>query len=368
MIDAVFGAKREFRLTGFLEEEFVRISAKLRAQIALLTFVILSLSCAALPCVAASYKKTVLTSDQTGAPSQDTNLQNPWGLAYSPTGPFWVADNNSGLSTIYNGTGVPQALVITVPGSGGTKGSPTGIVFNGTTDFTIFGTRTFFLFAGEDGTISGWSGGTSAVLAVDNSFIANYKGMELANNGSANYLYAANFLAGTIDVFDMNFNRVFLGGFVDPNLPAGYAPFNIAKINGHLFVTYAKQNAAKTDAVFCQGCGFVDTYDFNGNLLRRFASAGALNAPWGLALAPGNFGTFSGDVLIGNLGDGKINAFKSGKFLGHLLNSASKPIVITKLWGLKFGNGATAGKKIELFYTAGPGTYLHGRFGKITFQ
>jgi len=206
-------------------------------------------------------------------------------------------------------------------------------------------------------------------VVANESFGANYKGIELASNASGNFLYAANFSAGTIDVFDRNFSPAILAGnFVDPNLPAGYAPFNIASINGHLFVTYAKQNATKTDAVFCAGCGFIDTYDFNGNLIRRFASRGALNAPWGLALAPANFGTFTGDVLIGNLGDGKINAFKSGVFLGPLLNSASQPIVITKLWGLKFGNGANAGKRNELFFTAGPGNYLHGRFGKITFQ
>jgi hypothetical protein len=173
------------RLTGFLKEEFMRVSAKLRGQIASLFFVILSLFCAALPCVAASYKATVLTSDQTGARWQDTNLQNPWGLAHSPTSSFWVADNNSGLSTIYDGTGAPNALVVTIPSALGGTGSPTGIVFNGTTDFKLFSeTPAFFLFAGEDGTISGWNAGTGTVaaLAVNNSLSANYKGLELAND------------------------------------------------------------------------------------------------------------------------------------------------------------------------------------------
>ena len=346
---------------------------KARRHILFLAAIVLSLLSAPLPSAAAAYKVTVLTSDQTGAPTQDANLQNPWGLAYGPTSPFWVSDNNDGLSTIYNGVGTPLALVVTIPpASGRAKGAPTGIVFNGTTDFKLNGGPALFIFAGEDGTVSAWNAGlgTSAELVVDNSPLgAQYKGMELANNGSENLLYLANFSTGTVDVFDANFNpRSLSGGFVDPNLPAGYAPFNIASINGHLFVTYAKQNASKTGAVLCAGCGYVDAYDFDGILLKRFASGGTLNAPWGLAKAPGNFGTFSGDVLIGNLGDGKINAFKSGAFLGQLLNAASKPIAINSLRALRFGNGNNGGLKKELFYTAGPGSFKHGRFGKITFH
>ena len=342
----------------------MRITCKISRQAWFLAVVVLSLLCTSLTSAAASYKVTILTSDQTGAPFLDANLQNPWGLTYSPTGPFWVSDNNSGVSTIYMGTGAPNALVVTIPSvCCGNTGSPTGVVFNGS---AIAFKGAHFIFATEDGTISAWTGGTTAAIAVDNSaFPKNYKGMELANN----LLYVADFHNGAIDVFDTNFAQVTVGGgFIDPNIPAGYAPFNIALINGHLFVTYAKQDATKTDAVFCAGCGFVDSFDLNGTLIRRFASKGHLNAPWGLAVAAQNFGTFSGDVLIGNLGDGKINAYKSGVFLGQLLNSASTPIVIKKLWGLKFGNGGNAGLKKELFFTAGPGTYLHGRFGKITFQ
>ena len=347
----------------------MRITCTISRQTGFLSVIVLSLLCTSLTSAAASYKVTTLTSDQTGAPFLDSDLQNPWGLTYSPTGPFWVSDNTSGVSTIYTGTGAPNALVVTIPPSaccGSTRGSPTGVVFNGSAlDFQ----GAHFIFATEDGMISAWTGGITAAIAVDNSaFFANYKGMELVNNGSS-LLYVADFHNGRIEVFDTNFAEVtFGGGFIDPNIPAGYAPFNIALINGRLFVTYAKQNATKTDAVFCAGCGFVDSFDLNGTLIKRFASKGHLNAPWGLAVAPGNFGTFSGDVLIGNLGDGKINAYKSGVFLGQLLNSASTPIVIKKLWGLKFGNDGNAGLKKELFFTAGPGTYLHGRFGKITFQ
>jgi uncharacterized protein (TIGR03118 family) len=361
-----------FGIAAFLKEEFMRITARFCGMFALFGLVVLSLLCTSLPSAAASYKVTVLTSDQAGAPAQDPNLQNPWGLVASPTSPFWVSDNNDGLSTIYNGAGTPLALVVTIPGSGGGKGTPTGVVFNGTTDFVISGGPALFIFAGGDGTIAAWNAslGTSAEVAVDHStFGVHYKGLELANNGTENLLYLTNFSAGRVDVFDTSFNQPSLSGnFTDPNLPVGYAPFNIASMNGRLYVTYAKQNASKTGAVLCAGCGFVDAYDFNGNLLKRVASGGTLNAPWGLALAPGSFGTFSGAVLIGNLGDGRISAFKSGKFLGQLLNSASKPITINSLRGLRFGNGGNAGLKKELFFTAGPGSYKHGRFGKITFQ
>ena len=339
---------------------------------AVLAFLLL---CASLPAQAASYLVTVLTSDQSGtAPVIDPNLQNPWGLSYSPTGPFWAADEHTGLSTIYDGTGTPQSLVVTIPPAPGhSRGTPTGTVFNPSPGFLIFGSSALFLFATEDGTISGWNArtGTSAALAVDNSAShANYKGLELGNNGTGNFLYAANFFAGTIDVFDQNFQPAFLGAsFTDPNLPAGYAPFNILKRGTRLFVAYAKQNASKTNAVFCAGCGFVDIFDLNGNFKRRFASHGTLNAPWGLAIAPTTFGKFSSDILVANLGDGRINAFSpAGVFLGQLLNAAAKPIVLGGLWAIKFGNGGRGGQKTELFFVSGPGGYLDGRFGKITAQ
>ena len=331
--------------------------------------------CAAIPALAASYKSVVLTADQSGIGTfTDPNLQNAWGIAYSSTGDFWVSDNQSGLSTLYDGTGSPQSLVVTVPpAAGGTTGSPTGVVFNSSTAFKVQSLPSIFIFVTEDGTISGWNGvGTAAILAVDNSSkSANYKGLEVANNGSGNHLYVANFFAGTVDVFDKNFAPTTLSGtFHDPNLPAGYAPFNIRNIKGSLYVTYAKQNATKTDAVFCAGCGFVDKFDLNGNLLTRFITQGKLNAPWGITLSPASFGTFSSDILVGNLGDGHINAYNatSGAFLGQLKNSSGTPITISGLWALKFGNGGSAGKTTELFYTSGPVGYVHGRLGKITAQ
>jgi uncharacterized protein (TIGR03118 family) len=325
---------------------------------------------ASLPAFAAGYSVTVLTADQSGIGKfTDPNLQNPWGISFSTGGDFWVSDNNSGLSTLYTGTGQPQSLVVTIPpAAGGTKGSPSGTVYNSTSDFKIHGNIAIFLFDTEDGTISGWYGGTSAFIAVDNSSsLANYKGMELANNGQANFLYVTNFWSGTVDVFDGNFQPATLSGsFTDPNLPAGYAPFNIKNINGLMYVTYAKQNATRTDPVFCAGCGFVDIFDLNGNFKRRFASGGKLNAPWGLAASPSNFGTFSNDILVANLGDGKINAFsKASKFLGQLATSAGKVLTFPGLWDIVFGTGGVQGNTNQLFYTAGPGNYVHGRFGVI---
>jgi uncharacterized protein (TIGR03118 family) len=346
-----------------------RLDDKSSTFLIVLVFVLLG---ASLPAHAASYLLTILTSDQSGtAPVIDPNLQNPWGLSYSPGGPFWSADNHTGLATVYNGTGAIQSPVITIPGAPGhTKGTPTGTVFNPTANFTISGHRALFLFATQDGTISGWNNafGTSAELAVNNSASAKYTGLEIGNNGTQNLLYAANFFAGRIDVFDGNFQPVTLpGSFIDPNLPAGYVPFNIVKSGTRLFVTYGKQNAGKSNAAFCAGCGFVDIFDLNGNFKRRFASQGTLNAPWGIAIAPTAFGTFSSDILIGNLGDGHINAFSpAGVFLGQLLNAASKPITLPGLWALKFGNGGMGGLKTELFFVSGPGAYAHGRFGKIT--
>jgi uncharacterized protein (TIGR03118 family) len=345
------------------------------AKVSTLLLLIIVLFCVSLPAQAASYKVTFLTSNQTGtATFLDLNLQNPWGLSYSGTGPFWAADEHSGLSTLYVGTGAPQALVVTIPHAAGhTKGTPTGTVFNPTTDFAVLGHPSEFLFDTEDGTISGWNSaaGTHAVLAVDNSAaLALYTGLELGNNGTGNFLYATNFFAATVDVFDKAFHPATLAGnFKDPNLPAGFAPFNVVKIGTRLLVTYAKQNASKTNWVFCAGCGFVDMFDLNGNFKKRFASQGTLNAPWGVAIAPASFGTFSNDILIANLGDGHINAFSTaGVFLGQLLNASAKPIVIPGLWAIKFGNGGMGGLKTELFFTAGPGAYANGRFGKITAQ
>ena len=354
-----------------------RLGQKAFVSIAILLAVVV---CASSLATAASYKPAFLTADQAGvAPFTDPNLINPWGISFSSTGPFWVANNNSGTSTIYDGTGKPQSLVVTIPAVGGaTSGTPTGTVFNGTTGFVVSkngkSAPAPFLFDSEDGSITGWSptvDATNAVVAVDNSGVnAVYKAMELANNGTGDFLYVCNFFSAKIEVYNSNFVQVNLAGsFTDPNLPAGFAPHNIRNIGGQLWVVYAKQNATKTDAVFGPGLGLVDIFDLNGNLIKRFTSRGRLNAPWGLALAPATFGTFANDILIGNLGDGKITAYDPVTKLpkGQLSNAGGGAIVLKGLWALTFGNGGSGGSKDVLYFTSGPGAYAHGRFGSITF-
>jgi uncharacterized protein (TIGR03118 family) len=325
------------------------------------------------------YQQTNLVSDIPGmAHFTDANLVNPWGLSHSPTSPWWVSDNGMGRSTLYNGSGqafpVGSPLVVTIPPpAGGTSSAPTGNVFNSTTDFAVStGNPARFIFAAEDGTISAWNpqvNVTHAILKADNSASgAVYKGLALASNDEGNFLYASNFHAGTVDVFDANFNQVQLeGSFTDHNLPDGFAPFGIQNINGKLYVSYALQNAEKHDDVAGPGNGYVDVYDTEGNLLRRLISKGKLNSPWGMALAPGNFGRFSNALLVGNFGNGRINAYNlhTGDFLGTLRDKNGGPIAIEGLWGLAFGNGALAGEKDELFFTAGINDEADGLFGKI---
>jgi uncharacterized protein (TIGR03118 family) len=327
-----------------------------------------------------SYVQTDLVSDIPGrANFTDPDLVNPWGLVASSRSPWWVNDNGTGLSTLYNGSGVKQGLVVTIPppmGSpAGTTATPTGIVFNGTSDFLLTSSPTsqaFFIFATEDGTISGWNPTvdlTHAVLKVDN-FAAGavYKGLALGSNSSGNFLYATNFHAGTVDVFDASFHPVTLSGsFTDPNILPGYAPFGIRDINGNLYVTYAKQNAEKHDDVAGPAHGFVDVFDTNGNLLQHLIQHGQLNSPWGLALAPADFGQFSNDLLVGNFGNGRINAYdpNTGDFIGRLTSRPGNPIVIDGLWGLSFGNGGNAGPTNTLFFTAGLNDEADGLFGTL---
>jgi uncharacterized protein (TIGR03118 family) len=349
---------------------------------AILTAGLLGAGAALLPRSAdAGYVQQNLVSDLPGvAAVQDPNLVNPWGMSSSATSPIWVSDNGAGVTTLYNGAGQPfpvgSSLVVTIaPPAGGTSAAPTGQVFNGTTDFVLpNGSAARFIFATEDGTISGWNGGTASIRKVDNSPSgAVYKGLAIGNNGTANFLYAANFHAGTIDVFDSSFMPASLGGnFTDPTLPAGFAPFNIQNIGGKLYVTYAKQDGAMHDDVPGPGNGFVDVFDTNGNFLQRLVTMGPLNSPWGLALAPSDFGQFSNDLLVGNFGDGVINAFNptSGLSLGQLDNASGSPITNEGLWGLRFGNGGNGGPKDTLFFTAGiPGpdgmVEDHGLFGDL---
>jgi uncharacterized protein (TIGR03118 family) len=338
--------------------------------------------------LASAFLQQNLVSDIAGvAHTTDPTLGNPWGIAYAPTGPFWVADNASGSATLYDGAGQPfpksAPLVVTIPPPMGSTATaaPTGIVFNPTSDFVVSANgrsgASVFLFATEDGTISGWNpnvDGTHAILKVDNSMLptpatgAVYKGLAFASNATGNFLFATNFRAGTIDVFDKNFTKVTLAGsFRDTTIPAGFAPFGIQNVGGRLYVTYAKQDAMMHDDVKGPGNGFVDVFDPNGNLVRRLASQGTLNSPWGLALAPAQFGTFSNDLLVGNFGNGRINAFDpgSGMFLGQLQDDAGNTIVIDGLWGLLFGNGAAAGDTNTLFFTAGIADEMHGLFGSL---
>jgi uncharacterized protein (TIGR03118 family) len=325
-----------------------------------------------------SFRQTNLVSDIPGqnAALVDPDLVNPWGLSASPTSPMWVADNGAAASTLYNnGAKVPLTVNIPAPGDpspdGMFHGTPTGTVFNNTPDFPIPGTTTpsRFLFATEDGTVLGWAGGTKATIAVDNSGEegAVYKGLTNGSFQSANYLYASNFRSGKVDVFDGHFNQVTLAGtFTDSSLPSGYAPFGIQNIGGFIYVTYALQNEAKHDDVSGPGNGFVDIYTTGGVLLRRFASGETLNSPWGLVLAPAGFGNFHDNILVGNFGDGRINAFTTdGRFRGQLKSETSAPIQISGLWGLRFGNGFGSGAADSLFFAAGIDDEAHGLFGKI---
>jgi len=324
-----------------------------------------------------AYTQHNLVSDVPGlADNLDTNLLNPWGIAFSATGPFWISDNHSGLSTVYNSAGTPQTLIVAIPppGGGAPPAAPTGIVFNNTTNFIVTTNSAKFIFATEDGTISAWASGTNAVLKVDNSgSSAIYKGLALGGANGSNYLYATDFHNGKVDVFDGAFNPVaWPGAFTDTNLPAGFAPFGIKAIGTNVFVTYAKQDDAAMDDVPGAGFGYVDIYDTGGNFVKRFVSNGALNSPWGMAVAPANFGLFASQLLIGNFGDGEVNAFDpaSGTMVGTLKDTNGAPIAIEGLWDLKFGNGGSAGNTSTLYFTAGiaAGGALedHGLFGSFS--
>jgi len=324
------------------------------------------------------YAVTKLVSDQAGvAAHQDPNLVNAWGIAFNPFGFVWVSDAETGKSTLYDGAGVPQQLVVTIPpAAGGTTGSPTGIVFNGGNTFLVTAAPNSFarfIFATEDGVIAGWAptvNPTNAILVKDNSAShAQYKGLALSAGGTGQLLYATDFHNGKIDLWDSGFKPVSLpaGAFTDPKIPAGFAPFGIQAINGNIYVTYAKQDADRHDDVAGKGLGYVDVFDPNGNLIDRIVSEGPLNAPWGLALAPAGFGEFAGALLVGNFGDGRINAFDpmTGKHLGELKNDKGKPIEIEGLWGLAFGNGFNGQPVNTLFFTAGPDDEEHGLYGRI---
>ena len=329
--------------------------------------------------LAQTYVQTNLISDIPGlAPTTDHLLVNPWGITRSATSPWWVADNGTGVSTIYTGAGVPvhnppsgPQFVVNIPNAPGSTGnaSPTGTVFNGSSSFHADG----FLFATEDGTIAGWNPAVdlfNAVIEVDHSATAIYKGLTMATFNGANYLYATDFHTGAIEVFDANFqpHTFSATAFVDSQLPDGFAPFNVQAVGSAVVVTFAKQDKDAHDEVAGKGLGFVDVFTPNGVLLLRLESGPWLDAPWGVALAPANFGELSSRLLIGNFGSGLIAAFDAvdGSFVSFLKQSPGAPMKINGLWGVGFGNDAGAGPTNTLFFAAGHANEHHGIFGTIT--
>lgn len=328
-------------------------------------------------------RETDLVSDQAQvAKHQDPNLVNAWGLAFLPTSPFWVADNATGKLTLYvsNGDGFPtmpsDPLVVTVPTPPGVDGpaTPTGLVSNTGTGFVVSANGqsapSLFITVTEDGTISGWNltvDPLNAILKVDRSPQgAVYKGVALATVNGASFLYATDFHNAQVDMFDSSFQ--FVKSFTDPKIPANFAPFGIAAIDGKIVVTFAKQALPdRTDDQAGPGNGIVDVFNPDGTLSRRLAAGGALNSPWGLAVTPDGFPPFGHALLVGNFGDGRINAFdlRTGFPLGRLRDDSCKPIVIDGLWSLSFGNDFLAGEPDILYFTAGPDDESHGLFGKL---
>jgi len=319
------------------------------------------------PATITGFTQTNLVSNIPGLASHtDPNLTNPWGISSSGTSPFWVSDNGSGKSTLYNTAGTPQGLIVTIQGAGGiNSGVPTGQVFNGSTNFK----GDVFIFAGEDGTVSGWRGtlGTTAEILANNSAAgAVYKGIAIGTTGQSTYLYVADFGNNQITVIKSAGAPDLPGKFNDPNLPAGYAPFNVQNLNGRVYVTYAQQDATKHDDVPGAGHGIVSVFDLTGNFLTELVSGGPLNSPWGLAIAPAGFGSLGGDLLVGNFGDGLINVFDpTGVFLGTLGDTVGNPLTNDGLWGLKFGNGGNGGNPNTLYLTAGLNDEADGLFAQI---
>lgn len=327
------------------------------------------------------YQQRNLVSDGfVPADNNDPNLVNGWGIAFNPFGPVWVADNGTGVSTLYDGAGKPQPLVVKIPAPSNAtgKGTPTGIVFNASTGFVVSqgsaSGPSRFIFATEDGVIAGWAPNVdmnNAIRVVEKTGPngAVYKGLALSAGGSGNLLYAADFFNNRIDVYDSSFKPVTLpaGAFSDPTIPAGFAPFGLQALNGNIYVSYARQDAEKRDDVPGPGLGYVNVFDPNGQLIRRVVSQGALNAPWGMAIAPAGFGRFSNRLLVGNFGDGTINAYDlaTGSFVGTLTGPDQKPIQIGGLWGIAFGNGFASQPVNTLFFAAGPGDEQHGQYGRI---
>jgi uncharacterized protein (TIGR03118 family) len=350
-----------------------------RARLLLMMFAAMSLAVATMPAAAAAHRddddnrfvQTNLVSNVPGwAPITDASLVNAWGMSFGPTTPLWVSDNGSDSTTLYRGgtTGVPFAkvpLTVAIP-----DGAPTGQVFAGGSAFMVGGAPAFFIFASEHGFIDAWQGGLLPItMAVQVAAVpgAIYKGLAISTGTGGSWLYAANFATGHIDVFDSTFAlQNWKGAFKDSHIPMSYAPFNIQNLGGMLYVTYAKRGPTGDD-VAGAGHGYVDVYSTTGKLLKRLVSRGRLDSPWGLQIAPAGFGSFGGDLLVGNFGDGRINAYnlKNGAPEGTLRSPNGKAITIDGLWGLQFGNGV-AGDPMALLFSAGPNGEADGLLGSLT--
>ena len=350
-----------------------------RARLLLMMAAAGSLALATMPVAAAAhgdgddsrFVQTNLVSDVPGwAPIVDSSLVNAWGMSLGPTSPVWASDNGSDSATLYRGAtlGVPFAkvpLTVAIP-----DGAPTGQAFNGGTDFMVGGAPARFIFASEHGFIDAWQPVLSPnTMALNVATVpgATYKGLAISTGTGGSWLYAANFHDARIDVFDGTFTlQNWPGAFTDGRILAGYAPFNIQNLGGKLYVSYAKQGPTGDDVAGISH-GFVDVYDTSGHLLQRLVRHGQLDSPWGLQIAPAGFGMFGGDLLVGNFGNGRINAYnpQSGEFVGTLRGTDGKPITIDGLWGLQFGNGV-AGTPMTLLFTAGPDGEQHGLLGSLT--
>jgi uncharacterized protein (TIGR03118 family) len=363
--------------------------------------------------LAQHYQQTNLVSNVPVTPAAsvtDPNLQNAWGLVHGPTTPWWISNNAGGTSTLYNTSGLnpenpagqtpaPVLVPVTIvalnapggaPGNGvkipnapsqPAPGSPTSVMYNGsTTDFLLApGKPAVFLFVTEDGTIQGWNSGvnaTTAVIEVDNSQVPNknngavYKGATIAEIGGSEYILAANFRSGRIDVFDSNFKPVSVPeeAFHDDGIPQGFAPFNVQGIGPNIYVTFAQQDSAKHDPVAGAGLGYVVVFDGQGKNIAHLEHGDWFNAPWGVVLAPADFGEFSHALLVGNFRGGTVAAFnpRTGRFIGNVLNAGGATVNIDGLWALAFGNGGASGPGSTLFFTAGPDNETNGLFGTLT--
>jgi len=355
------------------------LNLSLRSRVPAAALAAMTLGLHAFPARAQHYLQTNLTSDQSGvATNTDANLVNPWGMSRSSGSPWWISDNGMGVSTLYDGSGVAKSLVVTIPSgdpSQSPTGNPTGTVYNGGTGFALAtGKPAFFMFVTEDGTVSGWNPGvnvSSAVIEINTKGKSVFKGAALATlTDGSSYLYAADFRGGRVRIYDQSFHRVHTmeEQFDDDRLPHGFAPFNIQNIGGELYVAFAMQDSEKHDETDGPGLGYVDVFSPSGRLLRRLEHGPWLNGPWGLAMAPGDFGVYSHDLLVGNFGSGNIAVYDpvTGRFKGLLMDSSNNAIAIDGLWGLSFASGGTSGSATTLYFTAGSNHEADGLFGTIT--